>query len=131
MKKVSLIVGITALAAVLGGCRDNPSTLPPGVASEDFRYADVAVGDVTGDGQNDIVLVVGDEIQLLVNTGNGRFATPVFIGKVSPRAGFGLRDPTVALGDVTGDGLVDIVLGDRKGVTVLKNIGGNKFEILQ
>ncbi len=65
-----------------------------------------AIGDLTGDGKNDIV-VTNDAagVAVLVNNGDGTFAMPaLYQANQHPQA--------VALGDLNGDGKTDVVVAD-------------------
>ena len=65
--------------------------------------ADVAVGDVTGDGKLDLVTAGGNTISVHPGNGDGTFQTAV---------GYSLsRNTTVALGDINGDSRLDVVAG--------------------
>jgi len=129
--KNMLALATFASLIVLTGCDQSSSAPPrsPAIAQANLGTGqpDVAIGDVTGDGLNDIVFGDKDGVKLLVNTGNGKFAAPVVIGNVN----LGTGQPSVAIGDVTGDGLTDVIFGDKNGVMVLKNLGRNKFEVLR
>ncbi|MBI1804429.1 MAG: VCBS repeat-containing protein [Ignavibacteriae bacterium] len=84
----------------------------------------VAIADVDGDGDNDIVTadVNADVISVLHNNGNGTFASKVdYATGASPRS--------VALGDVDNDGDIDVVAANNgfSTVSVLKNDGVGGF----
>jgi hypothetical protein len=76
----------------------------------------VAIGDINGDGLPDLVVseadlsgVLGrDAISYLINQGSGVFATPVSV----PAASKDFSPSSVVLGDLNGDGLLDIVMGN-------------------
>ena len=69
----------------------------------------VAVGDIDGDGDLDIVAGNYDQNTLYLNNGSGIFDTARNFG---PNSGF---TESVALGDIDGDGDLDIVAGYRRG----------------
>jgi hypothetical protein len=111
---VALVVPLIALAPT--SVKAAPSQFGPyritAVGSEPEA---VAIGDVTGDGINDVVLTTGYDntaldFHLLVFAGaaDGTLADPVSY----PTAGtYPDRPETVAIGDVTADGRRDVVVG--------------------
>ena len=90
------------------------------------RSLQVAVGDLTGNGRDDLVV---DEqgtnpgVYVYLSNPNGTFAAPI---KVVP---FSLLGAGFALGDVNGDGKLDLVFGGRAGgsIEVLPGKGNGTF----
>jgi hypothetical protein len=81
----------------------------------------VAIGDLTGDGSQDLAIANGGDntVTVLLNNGNGTTFTPETI----PVGNF---PNSVAIGDLNGDGLNDIAVtnGADNTVTLLINQGG-------
>jgi hypothetical protein len=86
----------------------------------------LAVGDVNGDGRPDIVATAADQVDVLLNTGNGWFAA------AQPYA-VGGNASSVALGDVNGDGKLDILAANAGNgcVNVLPGNGDGTFGTAQ
>ncbi len=87
----------------------------------------VALGDVTGDGNTDLVVpnANNDTVSVLVGNGNGTFQAQQIFGA-------GIEPKSVALGDVNGDGKPDIVVandyGPQGAVSVLLGNGNGTFQ---
>lgn len=105
--------------------------LQPPQARETGSFADaVAIGDVDGDGRDDVVLTtkaVGDDendkkIFVYLQSKNGVLADPVRVPY--PRA----NTSGLVLADLDHDGAEEIVAGDDEGITILK---WNKWERLR
>jgi FG-GAP-like repeat len=82
------------------------------------------IADVDGDGRNDLVSVTrpGD-IHLHRNLGEGRFESSVVA-----RSGY-VSD--LAVGDLDGDGDLDLVVGRTRHLELLANVGGGRFVLTE
>lgn len=119
---------LTTFGATCPSCPAPPCagiTFPTGGA---FPYA-VAIGDLDADGDLDLAVVnaASDTVSILLNTGvpgTGWFAaapaSPIAVGDIPI---------DVRIADVSGDGLLDVVVANREGdtVSVLINLGGAVF----
>jgi len=87
------------------------------------------LGDLNGDGALDLVVGKWDVNQVArtgvffyLNDGQGRFTAARPVGSEQ-------RAPSVALGDLNGDGMLDLVIGhsEAEHATILLNLGNNAF----
>jgi RHS repeat-associated protein len=124
--------------SVLRGLAD-ASGKPTGTFGPAVNYAipfalnaNLAVGDLNGDGHPDIVVVgqiwnrdfsnIQDGVAVLLNNGDGTFGAPIFyaMGKsTGPLNGYN----TVVLGDFNGDGRLDVATTDTADNTVSVRLG--------
>ena len=128
-----LELGATAAAAGPLGGRDDPlafirSRLASGRAAEIARAVpQAALGDLDGDGTLDVVLpgIASAACSLLLDRGDG------ILVERTPGSGLDLAGRTVdcALGDVDGDGLLDLYLCRMEGNLLLRNLGGRFVDI--
>ncbi len=113
----SAVAVTVAFAALPAGVSAGTSLFEPyQVRSVGSAPAAVAIGDVTGDGRNDVVLTTGynadpaNDYRLFVfaQAADGTLGAPV---SYATAATYGARPNSVVVGDVTGDGRKDVVLG--------------------
>lgn len=96
---------------------------PPPLHHTDRR---VRLADLNGDGLLDVVHIASGRIEYWPCRGNGRFGT----GRVmtaSPRLPHPVDPARIALADVNGDGLADVIYVGYDTVTYWINQGGNAF----
>lgn len=77
----------------------------------------VAIGDMNGDGLNDVVLLTSLTVEILYQLPDHSFAPP--LSSVIPTTVFGFTfDGALAVGDATGDGRPDVVVAWHDGLIV-------------
>jgi hypothetical protein len=111
-----VVVGVLVVLVTSGIAAAAPgSQLRPYQAIDVGSWpAAVAVGDVTGDGRRDVVMTTGfyfdpandHRVWVFAQTSDGNLAAPV-----SYSAGVSSDLDSVAVGDITGDGRADVVVG--------------------
>jgi hypothetical protein len=112
--------GLSGTVSVLkgdGGFAFEPPQVLAGVPADTM-----AVADVNGDGVPDLVALsqVYDSVSVLLGRGDGSFRAPMtFPANPDPNANPGL----VAVGDVNGDGIPDLVLGNQSAASVSVLLG--------
>src|SRR4029077_7732302 len=79
----------------------SPMAIPVGTGQ-----ASVAVGDLNGDGEADLVATNGSTLIVLLGKGNGTFQPPLFATTQST----GTYRAALAVGDLNGDGKADVVV---------------------
>jgi len=134
-KKILTSIALAgALTLGTAGCEDDITSVNSNIStsvnsniSTGYGQPYVAVGDVTGDGKKDIVYGDKKGVFYLENLGEGKFGKPVKAGETGP---LGYGQVPIAVGDVTEDCLEDIIIGNKSGIFVLKNLGNGKFSPL-
>lgn len=106
---------------MLTGNGDGTFQTPQTVASPDTFTNDLAVADVNGDGNLDLVAATNNALAVFYGNGNGTFQAGVqYTTTATPNS--------VAVGNFFSDGHTDVAVGDNKGnVELFKNVNGNSL----
>ncbi len=120
----SLVLTALALCAAEGAAIAAPPVFAPAVNYQtDFSPAGLAIGDWDGDGDIDLAVTVApdDQLELLVNAGDGTFAAGATFQLPTGGAGF------AAPGDVDGDGDIDLAISLEKSgaVRMMRNFNSS------
>jgi len=78
----------------------------------------VAVADVNGDGNPDMV-AVGGSVSVFLGNGDGTFQAAI---------NYAVAGSSIAIADLNGDGKPDLVIGTSTGVAILLGMGNGKFQ---
>jgi hypothetical protein len=90
--------------------QDSNGVLAGPIVSNPVSGTEVHIADLDGDGLNDLVLLnFGNNIRILYQAADHSFRNPVFYDLPTGSSGGTITHQAMSIGDVTGDGLADIV----------------------
>ena len=114
------------LGFAAGGTQRIPRSRPQVFPDVSFADPRVKLGDLSGDGLQDIALIHASRVDYWPNRGYGRFGSRL---TMAIPEGLPVRfDPErVLLGDVDGDGLADLIYVSDREVTLWLNCTGNRW----
>jgi hypothetical protein len=103
-----------------------PTLVPLPIDMGPWPWDGVSLADIDGDGRADIVMPHHDPDKVVVTSIRGTARNPTFVTTTIP-----LPSPftVIAVGDLTGDGIVDLVTANQQSgyVTVLAGTGAGRF----
>ncbi len=82
----------------------------------------VASADFNGDGNADLAVTAGPQVQVYISKGDGTFKTPPASYSVPSLA------TSIVLGDFNGDGITDIAVGEPNGIAAFLGNGDGTFK---
>lgn len=104
----------TGRVAVLKNNGNGTFAAPVNIATDDSPF-DIASGDLNGDGKPDLVVAHNEyTVTVLLNNGSGGFAAPVAYRSLTSDNWAGPFYGCIALGDVNGDGKLDVLYGSTR-----------------
>jgi len=111
--------------SVLLGVGDG-TFLPAGHVAVGTKPVGVAIGDLDGDGNADVVTAnyTSNNVSILMGAGNGTFASPVSVA-------VGTRPSAVSLADLDDDGALDVVVANESNGTVTLLFGAGDGTVAQ
>lgn len=113
------------------GWTERPQVVPRGAAPDvSLNDPHVFVADMTGDGAQDLVRVVGGSVTYWPYLGHGRWGEPVLM-RNGPALPFNVVPQRLFFSDVDGDGCADLIYLDEGRVSYWINQGGNSFSDLR
>ncbi|OUJ69493.1 hypothetical protein BXP70_26270 [Hymenobacter crusticola] len=116
---LDLLTANSSSATVSVRLNTGSGSFGPGAEVGSGNIHGIAVGDVDGDGDQDLLLADYNEpstVAIGLNNGTGTF--PFFDFSAARRVSVGSRPINIALGDVDGDGDLDFVTSSSNGTTV-------------
>lgn len=125
--------GSGGFEVLLGNGNGTFASTPATYSTGGFTY-DITVADMNGDGKPDIVVAnqEGGSYSVLLNLGGGKFAAPMNYMTPQGVAGgyqsFYGPAGNYFVGDLTGNGRLDLSISSQAGVDVLINEGGGKLK---
>ncbi len=128
-RTAALLLGLAAFcadasAAIFGPAGVQPAYYPSTSAQATEAPSAAVFGDFNNDGYPDAAVIDAGTNTLMIYTGNA-------IGTLSPTHEYGIfnlsfydgMDASISTADLDGDGKLDLVIGDKNGVSILLGVG--------